>query len=231
MDISGEYLFDVPRHMIWNALQEPKVLEAVLPGAQRFEQVGENQYSGVLSIKVGPVQGTFQGQIRLYDFIAPESYWMDVEGQSAVGVVKASGRLQLRAQGNRTHMEYAGQAHVGGRIASVGNRLIENSARSLIRQGLETLHERLKTEMKRETQENPRVSSAPSVNEIPIPAPSNTVSQATGVREYKSPVQMTSAPQEEQEGFWNRIFARYQLWLIGAAVIIVFIILFLVSHS
>src|ERR1051326_7335544 len=110
-----------------------------MPGGQGFQQVGENQYTGLLQIKVGPVQGTFEGKIQLSDVKPPESYRIQVDGKGAPGVVKATGNLTLDAQGSQTLMDYSGQAQIGGRIASVGQRLLETSARSIIRQSLEAL--------------------------------------------------------------------------------------------
>ena len=85
-------------------------------------------------MKVGPVQGRFQGQITLSDIITPQSYQIVVDGKGAPGFVKATGKMRLEARGNQTFMEYSGQAQVGGRIASVGQRLMDSAARSIIRQ-------------------------------------------------------------------------------------------------
>ena len=215
MEISGEYLFDVPRHMVWNALQDPKVLGSILPGSQGFTQVGDNQFSGALLIKVGPVQGEFEGKITLSNFNAPESYWMVVEGSGATGVVHASGKLQLQERGNQTHMDYEGQAQVGGRIASVGQRLIDTAARSLIRQGLETLHEHLKLELQQQ-----RGSPASTAN---------AVSNAEAVSENKPPPQISLTSEEVQNNPSNLIPARYLPWLIGAAVIVIGLIVLLIA--
>jgi carbon monoxide dehydrogenase subunit G len=147
MEVSGEYTFDAPQEMVWEALQDPQVLGSVMPGGEGFEEVGENEYAGKMKIKVGPVQGLFKGNIRLRDVVAPESYHMEVDGRGAPGFVNASGRLQLTGDGEKTHMVYEGEARVGGRIASVGQRLLEASARSIIRQSLEGLNEYLQAQM------------------------------------------------------------------------------------
>jgi hypothetical protein len=92
-----------------------------------------------MKIKVGPVQGLFDGKVQLSDLNPPESYHIQVDGRGAPGFVKGEGNLRLEAQGDKTILHYEGDAQVGGRLASVGQRLMETSAHALIRQSLETL--------------------------------------------------------------------------------------------
>ncbi|MDQ4078910.1 MAG: carbon monoxide dehydrogenase subunit G [Chloroflexota bacterium] len=146
MEVVGEYTFDAPQEVVWEALQDPDVLGSVMPGGQGVEEIGENEYEGSLKIKVGPVQGTFQGNIKLSDIVPPEGYTIEVDGKGAPGFVSGSGSLRLTGQDGKTHMTYEGTARVGGRIASVGQRLIESSARSIINQSLEGLNEYLKAQ-------------------------------------------------------------------------------------
>ena len=144
MDIKGEYTFDAPREIVWKALRDIDVLAQIMPGGEDFAEVGENQYTGNLKIKVGPVQGKFKGDIQLSDIVEPESYSIKVDGKGAPGFVKANGILALADQGETTQMVYEGKAQVGGRIASVGQRLMDTSAKSIIRQSLEALNEYVK---------------------------------------------------------------------------------------
>lgn len=146
MDIQGEYTFDAPQALVWEALQDPNVLGSVLPGGQAFEQVGDNEYAGTLKVKVGPVQGKFKGKIVLSDIVEPTSYTMNVDGKGQPGFVKASGDVVLSAheeEADKTNMAYTGKAQVGGRIASVGQRLMDSSAKAIIRQTLDGLNEYL----------------------------------------------------------------------------------------
>src|SRR5262245_2401744 len=125
MDVSGDYLFDAPQNLVWEALLDPNVLGSIMPGGQGVEKIGENEYKGVLKIQVGPVQGTFQGDIKLSDINAPQGYKIGVDGKGAPGFVKATGALHLEPRDSQTFMTYSGSAQVGGRIASVGQRLID----------------------------------------------------------------------------------------------------------
>ena len=146
MDVSGDYTFDAPQDIVWGALKDPAVLGSVMPGGQGFEEVEENKYKGTLQVKVGPVQGVFDANITLSDVIAPESYTIEADGKGSQGYVKAKGNLKLAPQDGKTHMEYAGTAQISGRIASVGQRLIDSTARSIIRQSLEGLNEYVKVQ-------------------------------------------------------------------------------------
>lgn len=144
MKVAGDYSFDAPREELWEALLDPKVLAATMPGCEKLELVGENKYEGELNIKVGPVQGKFQGKIQLEQIDPPNGYTMQLDGRGAPGFVRATARIQLEADGEKTRLAYDGDAQVGGRIASVGQRLLDSSAKAIIKQSLEGLHETLK---------------------------------------------------------------------------------------
>jgi hypothetical protein len=162
MKIEGEYLFDVATEQVWEGLLDPAVLAATMPGCEKLELVGENQYEGMLNIKVGPVQGKFQGKIQLEDIRASEGYTIKVDGRGAPGFVKATATVDLNAEGNQTRLEYNGNAQVGGRIASVGQRLLDSSAKSVIKQSLEGLNETLRARSKAATGDDGAESAIPT---------------------------------------------------------------------
>lgn len=138
VNLTGSYEFDAPREVVWEALQDPDVLSKVLPGCERLEQTGENAYEGEINIRVGPVQGSFKGSVTLNDIDPPNSYRMELSGQGRPGFVQGSGALRLEGD-EPTTLHYDGEAQLSGRIASVGQRLIDSTARSLTRQGLQSL--------------------------------------------------------------------------------------------
>jgi carbon monoxide dehydrogenase subunit G len=142
--LEGTYTFEAPRGVVWPALLDPDVLAKVMPGCEKLEQIGENEYKGVLKIRVGPVQGQFEGVVTLADINTPESYRMRVDGKGAPGFMKGEGQVHLEDQGESTLMHYSGEAQVGGRIASVGQRLLDSSAKALTKQSLDGLHEQIK---------------------------------------------------------------------------------------
>jgi carbon monoxide dehydrogenase subunit G len=139
MDLKGTYTFNAPSDIVWQALMDPEVLARVMPGCEKLEQIGENQYEGAIKIKVGPVQGKFQGKVTLENINEPDSYSMIVDGKGASGFMKGEGQVQLEPQGDSTLMHYEGKAQVGGRIASVGQRLLDSSAKALTKQSLDNL--------------------------------------------------------------------------------------------
>ena len=140
MKLAGEYTFAAPRQLVWDALLDPTVLAAVLPGCERLEKVGDTEYEGRLAIKIGPIQGAFQGKVKLDQLNPPTSYTMDVDGRGAPGFVKAVARLTLSDAGDGTTMRYDADAQVGGKVASVGQRLIESSAKAIVKQSLDGLN-------------------------------------------------------------------------------------------
>lgn len=139
MKLEGSYTFAAPRDEVWEAMLDPEVLTKALPGCEALEQVGDNEYKAALNVRVGPVQGRFSGQVSLSDLNPPASFSMKVSGQGAPGFVNGEGDVTLEEQNGSTVLTYAGDAQIGGRIASVGQRLLDSTAKSLTRQGLESI--------------------------------------------------------------------------------------------
>jgi carbon monoxide dehydrogenase subunit G len=120
MKIEGSYTFNASRDVVWPMLLDPAVLANVMPGCDKLEKTGDNEYEGELNIKVGPVQGKFKGTVALSDINEPESYYMEVNGRGPAGIIKGTGRLILAEENGDTVMTYEGDAQVSGRIAQVG---------------------------------------------------------------------------------------------------------------
>ncbi len=139
MKIEGEHTFDAPRDVVWKTVLDPEVLANVLPGCEDFHEVGDNQFEGLLKIKVGPVQGKFKGNVELTDLVEPSSYNLRVRGKGPPGFVDGQGELTLEDAGDQTVLRYTVDAKVGGRIASVGQRLLDSSSKVITRQALEGL--------------------------------------------------------------------------------------------
>ena len=153
MKLGGEYIFDGPREEVWNLVRDPEVLATALPGTQALEQVSENEYAGKMHVRIGPVAGVFTGKIIVSDEVPPESYTLAVEGRGAPGFGKGTGHVQLVEQeGDRTLMIYEGDMQVGGKLANVGQRLIDTASKSMISQGLESLNNALKAHLQAEAE-------------------------------------------------------------------------------
>lgn len=147
MHISGEYTFDAPQDIVWAALQDPLVLGAVVPTCWGVEKIAEHQYTGILQFKIGSMQGTFKGKINLLNVVAPTSYDIQVTGNGLLGVATVKGNLGIETVENGTKMHYQGEAQFGGRIASVGSRLLESAVHVMLDQSLVALNKYLKVEV------------------------------------------------------------------------------------
>lgn len=144
MRLEGTYVFDAPIETVWATLMDPEALSQALPGGERLEQVGDNKYEATLNVRVGPVQGKFDGAIEITDIVEKKSYHMKVSGQGPAGFVNGAGDIALEETADGVKMTYGGDAQVGGKIAGVGQRLIDSSAKSITRQGLESLNQQIK---------------------------------------------------------------------------------------
>jgi uncharacterized protein len=139
MKLEGDYTVPAPRPQVWAVLQDPALLARVLPGCEKLEPLGNDQYKAGVKIQVGPLQGNFEGTIALSEIVTPESYRMTFDGKGALGFVKGTGSVQLSEQGAGTLISYAGDAATGGKIATVGQRLMETSAKALIKQTFDAI--------------------------------------------------------------------------------------------
>ena len=148
MKVEGEYQFDGPREDVWELVRDPEVLATALPGTQSLDQVGDNEYEGAMNVRIGPVGGEFSGKVLISDEQPPESLTITLEGKGKPGFVKGSGDVNLIDQGDGTTlMKYEGELQIGGRLASVGQRLLDTTSKSMIRQGLDALNNALAARM------------------------------------------------------------------------------------
>ncbi|MFC2030830.1 carbon monoxide dehydrogenase subunit G [Chloroflexota bacterium] len=167
MKLEGEYTFDGPREEVWKIVRDPEVLATALPGTQSLEQISENEYAGKMHVRIGPVSGVFSGRIIVTDEVPPESCTLEVNGRGAPGFAKGTGHVNLIDQGDQaTLLKYEGDMQVGGKLASVGQRLIDTASRSMIRQGLDSLNNSLRARMQAEEEGTEVEYVAPSEAEF-----------------------------------------------------------------
>ena len=149
MHIEGSYEFDSRRELVWDVLMDIDVLGSIIPGSQGLQAIGENKYQSKLAVKVGPVNGKFEANFELADVNAPESYRLIVSGKGPAGHVTGAGVISLAAADGGTVMHYAGDARIGGKIAAVGQRLLDVAAKQIAKQALRKLSKQV--EMRLET--------------------------------------------------------------------------------
>ncbi|MFO0749205.1 MAG: carbon monoxide dehydrogenase subunit G [Myxococcota bacterium] len=170
MKLAGEYVFEAGVQDVWDALLDPAVLAAVMPGCEKLELV-DGSYLGEIKVKVGPISGKFSGKVDLLEKVPPTSYRMLVDGRGAQGFVKANATVELVAEGSATRIRYDADAQVGGKIASVGQRLVETAARAIVKESLENLSENIKIRMAALGPSTPAPIPQPEPQPEPEPAP------------------------------------------------------------
>lgn len=133
MEMTGEYRIPAPRPTVWAALNDPAVLQACIPGCESLERGAENEFKATVRAKVGPVSARFSGKVTLSDFDPPKSYRIAGEGQGgAAGFAKGGAVVSLEEDGaEATVLRYTADAQVGGKLAQIGSRLIDGTARKL----------------------------------------------------------------------------------------------------
>jgi len=141
--ITGTYTIDAPQEQVWAALNDIEVLARIVPGCERLDQTGDNEYEGTVKIGIQTIKGTYSGRIRIEDIQPPHHYKLVASGRSANGVVDGAGTVDLAEQDGKTILTYGGDAQIGGMLASVGQRLIEGASKQMINQSLKALVEQI----------------------------------------------------------------------------------------
>ena len=132
MDMTGEYRIPAPRDKVWAALNDPEMLKAALPGCESLAKVSDHEFAAVVIAKVGPVKAKFNGNVTLSDLNPPESYRIAGEGKGgAAGFAKGGAEVHLTEDGAVTVLRYTAKADVGGKLAQLGSRLIDGTAKKL----------------------------------------------------------------------------------------------------
>jgi uncharacterized protein len=132
MDMTGQYRIPAPRERVWAALNDPATLQASLPGCQSLEKVSDREFAAVVLAKVGPVQAKFNGNVTLSNLNPPESYRISGEGKGgAAGFAKGGADVTLIEEGEVTVLTYTARADVGGKLAQLGSRLIDGTAKKM----------------------------------------------------------------------------------------------------
>ncbi len=139
MKLTGAYTVPGPRERAYALLQDPAVLAQCMPGCEGLDRIGENEYAMRMKMTLASISGKFDGKVRITDANPPESFRLIVEGSSKIGFIKGDGLLTLSPGETDTSVRFEGDVQVGGTIANVGQRLIETTARMLIKRFFEKL--------------------------------------------------------------------------------------------
>ena len=132
MTMTGEQQLTAPREKVWAALNDPEILKACIPGCQSLDKIGDNEFSAVATNKVGPVKATFKGKVRLIDLDPPNGYKIQGEGDGGIaGFAKGGAVVRLSDKDGGTLLTYNVEAQIGGKLAQLGQRLINGAAKKL----------------------------------------------------------------------------------------------------
>jgi uncharacterized protein len=145
MKIEGATDISAPRDRVWSAFLDPAVLAKAIPGCEELVRIGPDEYKAIMKIGVGPVKGTFDGKVRLFEQEPPHRYRMAVEGNGAPGFVRGEGTIELAEAEGGTRVTCSGDVQVGGLIASVGQRLLGGVSRMMLDQFFSRMNEILAT--------------------------------------------------------------------------------------
>jgi len=132
MDMTGEYRIAAPRAKVWAALNDAEILRQAIPGCDEIEKTSETSFTAKVTAKVGPVKASFGGKVTLSDMDPPNGYTITGEGSGGVaGFAKGGAKVGLVDDGAGTLLTYSVDAQVGGKLAQIGSRLIDGTARKM----------------------------------------------------------------------------------------------------
>ena len=221
MKMNGEFRVPTDRETVWQALNDPEVLKECLPGCREIEKTSDTEMTATLALKVGPVKATFAGGVTLSDLDPPNSYTLSGQGQGgAAGFASGEARVRLEEDGDGTVVHYDVDAKVGGKLAQIGSRLIDSTAKKLAKQFFDSLAEKLGGGEEAEEAE----AAAPAVEAKPAqPEPEPPAAQPAEAPAEAAPADAAGpplAPAAQRMGLPTAAWA--------AAVVVVAVVLILV---
>ena len=131
MKLSGSYQINLEKQKVWEALNNPEILRKSIPGCEEFSKESDTEFSATATNKIGPFNASFTGSIELKDINAPNSYKIIGSGNSPVGFASGEAEVKLEEHNEGTKLIYTVEANVGGKIAQIGSRLIDMTAKKM----------------------------------------------------------------------------------------------------
>ena len=145
MKLEGSYEVKAPREKVWSAFLDPETLRKAIPGCEKLEMVGPDEYKATMKIGVAAVKGTFEGKVRLSDKKPSDSYRLAAEGSGGPGFVRADTLISLADIEGGTRVSYSADVQVGGLIAGVGQRMLGGVSKMMADQFFTRMSEQLTT--------------------------------------------------------------------------------------
>jgi carbon monoxide dehydrogenase subunit G len=176
MEMSGEYKINASRQKVWDALNDPEILKQSIPGCEEIEQKSPTELSAKVTAKVGPVKAKFAGEVELTDLDPPNGYRISGEGKGgAAGFAKGGANVRLEEDGAGTILKYEVDAQVGGKLAQLGARLIDGTAKKMAGQFFENFAAAVESGEEATAAAEPQTPAATAAEPAPAkpaPAPS-----------------------------------------------------------
>jgi len=222
MKIAGTYDIAASRQAVWEALNDPAVLKDCIPGCDTLDKTGDNELSATVTAKVGPVKAKFAGSVELKDLNPPESYRIEGSGKGgAAGFAKGGADVRLADNDSGgTTLTYEADAQVGGKLAQIGARLIDGTAKKMADQFFAAFRERVESDAGAADAEAPATAAAdPAV----MPAPSETAVEAEPVAE-PAPAPAAQPAAAPQPGATASSGLPAWVWFIGAVALILVLV-------
>jgi carbon monoxide dehydrogenase subunit G len=200
MQFTGTYTIAAPPEAVWDALNDPVVLKDCIPGCQSLEKTDTNTFAGAAKFKIGPVNATFKGKVELTDLDPPRRCILKGEGQGGVaGFAKGEAEVLLTPEEAGTVLSYTAKATVGGKLAQVGQRLLDGAARQIADDFFARFSARVTTQ---------QAIPTPSDPDVALATPPQVLQEPTA----GAPVREGLAP---------------EIWVVGLiAIIVILLILF-----
>ena len=194
MEMTGEHRIAAPRSVVWEGLNDPEVLRRSIPGCDTLEKTSPTEMTATVTAKVGPVKASFGGQVTLSNLNPPESYTISGEGKGgAAGFAKGGADVKLVEDGDGTLLQYAVKANIGGKLAQLGARLIDGTAKKMA----DDFFTRFAAEMEQRAgaaAPTPAPAAEPAAPEIPVPTPVPAETVVTPPSPAEAPSFATAEP-------------------------------------
>ncbi|WP_422040795.1 SRPBCC family protein [Roseibium sp.] len=215
MDISGTRLIPAGRERVWEALNDPDVLKACIPGCESLEKTSDTEMSAAVTTKIGPVKAKFKGAVTLENINAPESYTIVGEGKGGVaGFAKGAADVRLEDADGGTLLTYEAKAQVGGKLAQLGSRLIDSTAKKMAEDFFTKFSDTVAD------QEAPAAGAAPA--EEPAASAEDSVPEEVSMPAAAAVETQPARSVEPQPAANERVFGGPLIWgLVGLGAVVI----------